>query len=255
MIQLKYVKDEIFVYNLKDWKTLRQEYRIVGQIIGSSTSIPSLPVKLLPEEAALLLENNLAKIYESCSSSANNAESRKVFEDTLLKVQQKEYREIRKLQLESLIDKIIEKRRNLGDDRSKEDIFTEELDKSSQISWDNMVWPILLEDNCSEFTLVSQDAISSLTTPLKLSIFKDLWTRGYYITNGEKFGGDFLVYFGDPIAYHAIFIVKCVEQGEEFSPAHLIALGRLGVAVKKKAVLGSLEGDKVSYITINWIDA
>ena len=31
---------------------------------------------------------------------------------------------------------------------------------------------------------------------LKYKVYKDLWERQYYITSGEKFGGDFLVYPG-----------------------------------------------------------
>lgn len=36
----------------------------------------------------------------------------------------------------------------------------------------------------------------TLHEKLRYETFKDLWERGYYITNGEKFGGDFLVYPG-----------------------------------------------------------
>lgn len=31
---------------------------------------------------------------------------------------------------------------------------------------------------------------------IKYKIYKDLWEKGYYISSGEKFGGDFLVYPG-----------------------------------------------------------
>lgn len=32
---------------------------------------------------------------------------------------------------------------------------------------------------------------------LRYKTYKDLWERGYYVTNGEKFGGDFLAYPGN----------------------------------------------------------
>ena len=38
-----------------------------------------------------------------------------------------------------------------------------------------------------------------ILTPLeeiRKSVFRKLWLRGFYITSGEKFGGDFLVYPG-----------------------------------------------------------
>lgn len=39
---------------------------------------------------------------------------------------------------------------------------------------------------------------------LRYKTFKDLWERGYYVTSGEKFGGDFLVYPG--IYYTSYFL-------------------------------------------------
>lgn len=31
---------------------------------------------------------------------------------------------------------------------------------------------------------------------LRFKVFRDLWQKGYYLTSGSKFGGDFLVYPG-----------------------------------------------------------
>ena len=42
--------------------------------------------------------------------------------------------------------------------------------------------------------------------------FKDLWNNSYYVSEGSKFGGDFLVYCGDPAKYHAKCIVICLES-------------------------------------------
>ena len=49
----------------------------------------------------------------------------------------------------------------------------------------------------------------------KLFTFKDLWNNNYYISEGSKFGGDFLLYSGDPVKYHAKYIVICLNSGEE----------------------------------------
>ena len=35
-----------------------------------------------------------------------------------------------------------------------------------------------------------------ITNDLKFKIFEDLWNKGFYITDGSKFGGDFLAYPG-----------------------------------------------------------
>lgn len=51
-----------------DWLKLREEYRIVGNLVGCLVGLPrqqtfkGLPVALLKEEVSLLLEKNLANI-------------------------------------------------------------------------------------------------------------------------------------------------------------------------------------------------
>lgn len=103
---------------------------------------------------------------------------------------------------------------------------------------------------------VNPNAILQKTTSIKCRIFEDLWSRGYYVSLGHKFGGDFLTYVGDPILYHAVFIIHCVEDiRKELNSTEIIAYGRLGNSVKKRAVLASLDSNnKISYITLNWMD-
>ncbi|XP_076259396.1 tRNA splicing endonuclease subunit 34 [Rhynchophorus ferrugineus] len=245
MIILYLINDDIFTFNVEDWIKLRKQYRIIGQIVGSTSFIPSLPAKILPEEALLLLNNNFAVIHSSCGNICDNLKENN-FEDEFLKAQQIEYRQIRKQQLETLIDKIVSKRRENGDIRTKEEILNEELVKSSAITKDNMLWPIFLHKESNLSTPVPVTKIQSLTSSIKSRVFKDLWERNYYVTSGEKFGGDFLVYFGDPITHHAIFIVKCIESEITFHPNKLIAFGRLGVSVKKRAVFATVKDGKIT---------
>ena len=40
---------------------------------------------------------------------------------------------------------------------------------------------------------------SSKNSRTRTAIFTDLWKKGFYITEGEKFGADFLAYPGDPL--------------------------------------------------------
>lgn len=48
---------------------------------------------------------------------------------------------------------------------------------------------------------------------LKYKVFKDLWERKYYVTSGEKFGGDFLAYPG---------IILSITSNELAPYAHLL---------------------------------
>lgn len=216
----------------------------------------ALPLKLLPEEVLLLLDKNIARVVE-VEYKKTNENQRQEFENELLAEQQIIYKETRKRQLESMIDNIVEAKRRKGDLRSSEEIFNDELEKSSKVTTSNMVWPILLSplepQHCKD---VSKDLILEKTTTWKFEIYKDLWQRGYYITNGHKFGADYLVYLGDPIAYHAVFLVHCLESmNEMIHSTAIVAFGRLATAVKKRAVLACFNNNTVSYITINWIDS
>jgi len=85
-------------------------------------------------------------------------------------------------------------------------------------------------------------------------VFNDLWERGYYLTSGEKFGGDFLVYPGDPLKFHSHYIAVCVDGDKPLTPQYLISKGRLGTNVKKIVLLCSVNPEgTVSYQQLQWI--
>ena len=84
----------------------------------------------------------------------------------------------------------------------------------------------------------------------RLATFRDLWKSGYFLTDGSKFGGDFLVYCGDPVKYHAKYIVICIKNShvlEEARTQDLVARCRLGAGVKKIVLFSWLEGDRIKY--------
>lgn len=258
MFPLYYNNGMIFVYNVEDWTLLRKIHRVIGEIVGNTSNVPSLPVQLTPEETLFLLNKDLVEIREVVNfSSEQEKDSLKKYESELLEQQKIEYKKSRRIQLENMLDLIVEQKKKLNDTRSPEEIFNEELDKSTLVTDENMIWPILLHSEFlkSDYRLLKSEDILKLTSSLKFRVYSDLHDRGYYITRGEKFGGDFLVYFGDPICFHAIFIIKCIETEQCIMPSEIVAFGRLGTSVRKRAVLASLVDDEICYITINWIDA
>lgn len=62
--------------HFSDWLKLREEHRIIGNLLGCLVGLPrqetfkGLPVALLQEEVSLLLENNLAYIVGDSHLSA-----------------------------------------------------------------------------------------------------------------------------------------------------------------------------------------
>jgi tRNA-splicing endonuclease subunit Sen34 len=106
----------------------------------------------------------------------------------------------------------------------------------------------------------------------RYKVFKHLWSCGFYLTNGAKFGGDFLVYQGDPSKFHSQFILVCLEREEDYlklSLKQLITYARMATSVKKTFLLAlcstnktdreifsiQLNGEESSFlyfISLNW---
>ncbi|GFR81673.1 tRNA-splicing endonuclease subunit Sen34 [Elysia marginata] len=94
---------------------------------------------------------------------------------------------------------------------------------------------------------------SSERDMLRYLVFKDLWGKGFYLTSGAKFGGDFLVYPGDPSRYHSHYIAVCRSQFDEIPCLDLVSLGRLSSNVRKTALLCALDRNrKVTYTSLTW---
>ncbi|XP_058136776.1 tRNA-splicing endonuclease subunit Sen34 isoform X1 [Dasypus novemcinctus] len=88
---------------------------------------------------------------------------------------------------------------------------------------------------------------------LRYSIYRDLWERGFFLSAAGKFGGDFLVYPGDPLRFHAHYIAQCWAAGDPIPLQDLVSAGRLGTSVRKTLLLCSPQPDgKVVYTSLQW---
>eukprot|EP01125_Pyxidicula_operculata_P009707 TRINITY_DN3185_c0_g1_i1.p1 TRINITY_DN3185_c0_g1~~TRINITY_DN3185_c0_g1_i1.p1 ORF type:complete len:272 (-),score=63.41 TRINITY_DN3185_c0_g1_i1:929-1744(-) len=72
-------------------------------------------------------------------------------------------------------------------------------------------------------------------------VFQDLWEKNYYITEGSKFGGDFLLYPNEPSNFHASHIVVVLNETEEKMVEEIIAMVRCSVTVKKKLIIATVK--------------
>ncbi|XP_063798855.1 tRNA-splicing endonuclease subunit Sen34 isoform X2 [Pseudophryne corroboree] len=88
---------------------------------------------------------------------------------------------------------------------------------------------------------------------MRYKVFRDLWQKGFFLTSGSKFGGDFLVYPADPMRFHAHYIAICFPQAEEIALSDIITVGRLGTNVKKTVLLcSSNQEGSVTYTSLQW---
>uniref|UniRef100_A0A3P9QDA7 tRNA-splicing endonuclease subunit Sen34 n=1 Tax=Poecilia reticulata TaxID=8081 RepID=A0A3P9QDA7_POERE len=87
----------------------------------------------------------------------------------------------------------------------------------------------------------------------RFQVFRDLRGRGFFLTSAGKFGGDFLVYPGDPLRFHAHFIAVCLALDESICLLDVLCVARLGSNVKKTVLLCSPAPDgPVRYTSLQW---
>jgi len=80
---------------------------------------------------------------------------------------------------------------------------------------------------------------------LRCAVFADLWQQGFFVTRGLTFGGDFLVYAGDPADFHAEFVAVVIPWHQGFRGLDLVGFGRLSSSVRKAVLLCSAPPQRV----------
>mmetsp|Transcript_2966 Transcript_2966/g.11337 ORF Transcript_2966/g.11337 Transcript_2966/m.11337 type:complete len:368 (-) Transcript_2966:1138-2241(-) len=89
-----------------------------------------------------------------------------------------------------------------------------------------------------------QDIQWSPQNDTKYRIFKDLWSRGFFLTGGMKFGVDWLVYDDDPMMLHAKYMAYIVSWDDFMEPQKMNAMMRLAVIVKKTILMAAWDSEQ-----------
>ncbi|KAF7724009.1 tRNA-splicing endonuclease subunit Sen34 [Apophysomyces ossiformis] len=88
----------------------------------------------------------------------------------------------------------------------------------------------------------------------KSRVFEYLWRQGLYITNGSKFGGDYLAYPGDPMKFHSHYVVGVHDSHQTLTPLDIIGMGRLATNVKKTYVIAATVNteEAIETFSVRW---
>ncbi|XP_062368524.1 tRNA-splicing endonuclease subunit Sen34 [Cinclus cinclus] len=90
-------------------------------------------------------------------------------------------------------------------------------------------------------------------TERRFRVFRELWGRGLHLTQGGKFGGDFLVYPGPPSQFHACAVALCPCTSGPQPLGALLAAARLGTSVRKSLLLcAAPPGGAVACTAVTW---
>ncbi|KZT26467.1 tRNA-intron endonuclease catalytic domain-like protein [Neolentinus lepideus HHB14362 ss-1] len=253
-----------------------------------------VPLLLLPEEVVLLVEKELAVLVDDPSAHHTpdplalekwNDERKRTVQEQIAVAGAKESKEAGR----SMTEAAIRKRREREEKRAKrkaqpqgeEDLIPQEpqaplpphpqSDRPSTPS-SSYTYALLISSSSSSYswydasqstyaTIFSAQRAgvwiypSTLYERARCAVFRDLWEKGYFMGVGIKFGGDFLIYPGDPLRYHSHFVATVIESPvSTLRPMEIVAHGRLGTATKKAHLLCGWDDEKkeVSHLSIEW---
>ncbi|KAG5439271.1 hypothetical protein PCANB_001570 [Pneumocystis canis] len=249
-----------FIYDHKTVIQLRLEHHICGSFIGTLPHAPQqniflgLPLKLMPEEVAWLVNQGYAYIVDD--KLYHQLYIEKATPEDILSIKEKRV-------AEAMLQNIKYNQQNTQkshiDPLNDTSLSKSEINILSQENYDP-------EDDIPRNIIVPTKSPKSLyTIPLKSSpvvyvdlsryfVWKYFHDKGYYITPGLKFGSHYLAYPGDPLRYHSHFLVNVVEWEEKISMMNIIGGGRLGTNVKKAWVIAANNPDtnSVRVFSIEW---
>lgn len=89
---------------------------------------------------------------------------------------------------------------------------------------------------------------------LKVTVFRDLWRKGMFLTSGIKFGCHFLAYEASPTRVHSKYMVYCQSATDSLMPTDLSSLSRVGSQVRKKTLIAIVSNDSLIpyYMKLSW---
>lgn len=272
-VKLVLINERALTFNADIYVKLRTKHRIMGKLMGAAVPHPrnvainGLPAYFSEYQTKFMVEHGIAELESKKGlMESPTARMKELYEDHKMKL----ISEADRLYIETRLDAMKAKMEMIVKGKRAKLIKRGIEEKDIDISPDN----ILREE---ESRLKLSLGTSTLTYaqvptqhPFKLSsniikdfpvsnmskyyVFKDLWFKGFYITNGESFGGDFLIYSDDPMYFHASQIVHVIEdENEKFDLYFAVSCTRLAVSVKKKCTFAYVnEKGTVVYQTMLW---
>ncbi|KAJ7489865.1 hypothetical protein B0H11DRAFT_2010736 [Mycena galericulata] len=294
-IHLRVAEKKAYVWDVEDIATIRSKHRLCGVFTGTLPHLSQqnlflgVPMVLMPEEVVLLVENEFAVLVDDPRAHIQPS----VAELKRWNAQEKEvaHRQLAQLAAAAkdspgMSEEAVKKRKerelkraaaakttepgSSGD--ADNSIFSPPADAAVPPPSSDPQYTVVIpassnafewyDDSACLFTTIESAKIggiweypSDLHERAKCGVFRGLWEQGMFMGGGIKFGGDYLVYPGDPLRYHAHFSATVLESPTfSLTPMEIVAHGRLGTVTKKSHLLCGWDDEKkeVSYLSIEW---
>ncbi|KAK0450698.1 hypothetical protein EV421DRAFT_1173271 [Armillaria borealis] len=285
-IPISVANKRAFIWEVDDIAVIRAKHRICGILTGTLPHVSQqnvflgVPLLLMPEEVVLLVENGSAVLVDDPRAYPEpSLEQIKEWDSARLEFIQKQVSVAESLKgtstpnTRSMSEEAVRKRREREQRKAKPTEEEEEVEPTPKTSVSgHPAYNIVIPASSSSLKWYSPDACthtsidaakaagiwdypSNLHERAKCGVFRSLWEQGYFMGGGIKFGGDYLVYPGDPMRYHSHFTATVIDSPlSALQPMEIVAHGRLGTATKKAHLICCWDDEKgeVTTMSIEW---
>jgi len=258
-IAISLVVSQYFVFDRDVIRYLRLEHHICGVLTGTLPQVPQqnvfmgLPLQLMPEEVKILVDTNVADVIDETvahdkgqSKITSNdlrqalGEREKMAEDDAQNWKIQELERIKRRQ-----------RLRSGNDNNAEDLTIDNATFDVHRIPRKYTTPAVSSNVDRKASRLSNHEPPVVKS--RLEMYKFLHDKGYFVTPGLRFGGQFMVYPGDPLRFHSHFIANGLDWEEEFDMLDVVSGGRLGTGVKKAWLLGGIDhNNNTCCFAIEW---
>lgn len=271
IIKLSLINRRAMTFSHADYMTIRQKFRIFGKLVGLPVAQPrninwhALPAVYSDFEAKLLLEKGFVVIEDKSllqqPPSDEISDTYHKFIDDIADEVKTNYIESRLAQTRLKMSQIMQGKRakllKMGKseqeiDISADEILREETDRLNSSYSANTSSHIPTQFPFPRQITCRTIAEMPVKDTAKYRVFRELWQRNFYVTNGHSFGCDFLAYPGDPMTFHASHVVHVIDPAQQFNVKYLISCARLSVSVNKKCLFACADDERVEFQTLEW---
>lgn len=270
-IPVSLISDRYFLFSADAVSYIRREFNISGVLGGTLPQIPQqnvflgLPLQLMPEEARLLVDKNVAyiindtEVHKEGLKNLREQDCRRYFDDlnkegtqasAALTARKEQRREevIKKLDLKKTkkkdeLDDVSNNSEDMNDkatDQSTSAQSTESAPFRDSVAIEALgITPATSRELFSRTRPPSSTLIPAV--PSSYPLFAHLHSKGYFLSPGLRFGCQYMAYPGDSLRFHSHFLVVSAEWDEELDLMDLVVGGRLGTGVKKGFLIGGAE--------------
>ncbi|KAF1982202.1 SEN34 subunit of tRNA-splicing endonuclease [Aulographum hederae CBS 113979] len=275
-IPISLVSSRYLLYDINVISYLRRAHNISGVLIGTLPQTPhqnvflGLPLELLPEEARLLVEKNVAYIVDDAAAHDSgivglSEEEETAFRQALRLESSKESKAVEAVKEGRKRISLGKKKRASGQEKthtiiggerdeepSKADVFL--FDSPAAHSQPAKPSAFSMPEPAAQFNIIPSTSTPPLSyqppspplpvplVPTSYSLFRYLHSKGYFLSPGLRFGCQYMAYPGDPLRFHSHFLAVGKDWDEELDLLDVVAGGRLGTGVKKGYLIGGEVG-------------